>query len=46
MSTDYPAPLGWTSYWVEIPGGAPSRCNPVTAPEDCASTDVEDPARL
>lgn len=27
-----------------IPGGTPSRCNPVTAPAECTSTDLEDPA--
>ena len=26
-----------------IPGGTPSRCNPVTAPTDCVSTDIENP---
>jgi len=31
---------------LELPGGAPSRCNPVTAPEDCTATDIENPEFL
>lgn len=47
VSTDFPTQRGdGITYFVEIPGGAPSRCNPVTAPPDCTSLDVEDPARL
>jgi hypothetical protein len=46
ISTDWPAPVETHDYVVEIPGGTPSRCNPVTAPGACASTDVEDPERL
>jgi hypothetical protein len=30
-------------YVVEIPGGTPARCNPITAPAECASEDIEDP---
>ena len=49
VSTDYPeavtgVPMTGPPYVVEIPGGTPSRCNPVTAPAECASTDIEDPA--
>ena len=44
VSTDYPVPRADTGYVVAIPGGSPSRCNPVTAPVDCLSTDIEDPA--
>lgn len=36
-STDFPDE-------VEIPGGTPSRCNPVTAPDECHSEAIEDPA--
>ncbi len=49
VSTDYPVPVDGVDYVVEIPGGTPSRCNPVTAPIDelgdlaCASEDIEDP---
>jgi hypothetical protein len=47
VSTDFPAPRGdEIEYFVEIPDGTPSRCNPVTAPEGCTSLDVEDPARI
>ncbi|UCE84710.1 MAG: phosphatidylinositol-specific phospholipase C1-like protein [Deltaproteobacteria bacterium] len=43
VSTDYPVPdpdFG-TGYLVEIPGGAPGRCNPVNAPPGCRNTALE-----
>lgn len=43
VSTDFPAKDPRTSYFVEIPGGTPSRCNPVTAPAGCTSAAVESP---
>jgi hypothetical protein len=43
VSTDYPVPVTGVNYVVDIPGGTPSRCSPITAPADCASTDIEDP---
>ncbi|MFT3764552.1 MAG: Ca2+-dependent phosphoinositide-specific phospholipase C [Minicystis sp.] len=48
ISTDYPVavpgvPMSGPPYVVEIPGGTPSRCNPLTAPQECASEDIEDP---
>jgi hypothetical protein len=48
ISTDYPVavpgvPMTGDPYVVEVPGGTPSRCNPITAPMDCVSTDIEDP---
>jgi hypothetical protein len=43
VSTDYEAPVEGVDYVVEIPGGTPSRCNPVTAPAECTSTDIENP---
>lgn len=46
LSTDVPVPRDDTDYFVEIPGGTPSRCNPVSAPDDCTSTDIEDPSLL
>lgn len=46
ISTDVPAPRDDMAYFVEMPGGTPSRCNPVTAPVGCTSLDIEDPARL
>jgi len=48
VSTDYPEPdprFG-TGYFVAIPGGTPARCNPVSAPADCTSLDVENPDAL
>jgi hypothetical protein len=43
VSTDAPAPIEGLEYVVTIPGGTPSRCNPVHAPADCASEDIEHP---
>jgi hypothetical protein len=48
VSTDYPEPdprFG-TGYMVEIPGGVPARCNPVSAPAPCSPLDVENPQAL
>ncbi len=48
VSTDYPVPdpqIG-TPYSVQIPGGKPARCNPISAPTDCQSLDIEDPSHL
>ena len=41
IATDYPGPVDGMDYWIEIPEGTPSRCNPVTAPVWCASEDIE-----
>lgn len=46
VSTDYPAPVDGLNYFVEIPGGTPARCDPVTAPPECTSEALEDPAFL
>ncbi len=47
VSTDYEVPdPRFPGYEVRIPGGTPARCNPVTAPPACRSTDVEDPRLL
>lgn len=43
VSTDYPVPVKGVDYVVEIPDGAPSRCNPVNAPKGCTSEWIEDP---
>jgi hypothetical protein len=43
VSTDYPAAVDGVNYVVEMPGGTPSRCNPVTAPSECTSEDIENP---
>jgi hypothetical protein len=46
ISTDYPVKVPEREYWFDMPGGTPSRCNPVTAPKDCTSKDLENPAQL
>lgn len=43
LSTDFPVPHPDTGYVVAMPGGTPSRCNPVTAPVECTSLALEDP---
>ena len=48
VSTDYPVPdpqIG-TGFQVTMPGGMPARCNPITAPPDCTSLDIENPKFL
>jgi len=42
ISTDYPAPQPGTDYWFDIPGGNPSRCNPVAFVDGCTPEAVED----
>ncbi len=46
ISTDVPVAREDVPVHVEIPDGAPSRCNPVTAPTECTSLAIEDPARI
>jgi len=41
ISTDYPALTEEYEYWVEIPQGNPSRCNPVSAPAECSASAIE-----
>lgn len=41
ISTDFPMPATEVRYGFVIPGGAPSRCNPLTAPEVCSSAVIE-----
>ncbi len=41
ISTDYPAKVEGVAYFVDIPGGSPARCNPITAPAACTTDDVE-----
>lgn len=41
ISTDFPVRVSGIDYAVEIPGGAPSRCNPLVAPPGCKSSDIE-----
>ena len=45
ISTDFPGPTD-LDYFIEIPDGTPSRCNPVTAPESCENLALEDPDLL
>lgn len=44
ISSDHPVPVESGGYSFEIPGGAPSRCNPITAPPECTAEAIEDPA--
>lgn len=46
ISTDNPAPVDGESFYAEIPGGTPSRCNPLVAPDGCTSEAIEDPSLL
>lgn len=46
ISTDVPVPRADVALHVEIPGGSPSRCNPMTAPAECTALAIEDPARI
>lgn len=46
VSTDFPAKVPEYEYWVDIPGGTPSRCSPVGAPTECSSLAIEDPEWL
>jgi hypothetical protein len=43
ISTDFPAKVDEHEYWVEIPDGTPSRCNPLTAPNYCTPKALENP---
>ena len=42
ISTDYPAEVDGFDYWVSIPEGNPSRCNPISSPSWCTSDSIED----
>jgi hypothetical protein len=41
VSTDVPVPREDVMGFLEMPGGTPSRCNPVTAPAECTSEAIE-----
>lgn len=45
VSTDFPEPT-LSSYFVAIPDGTPSRCNPLRPVDGCTSTAIEDPSFL
>lgn len=47
ISTDFPIPLaGVDPVGLTIPGGSPSRCNPINAPTGCTPQAVENPIDL
>lgn len=48
VSTDFPEPdpRFEGDFFVEMPGGTPARCNPISAPPECEPTDIEDPDLL
>lgn len=46
ISTDVPVERSDIPFAVKIPGGSPSRCNPITAPSECTAAAIEDPARI
>lgn len=46
ISTDFPGKVPGVDYVMQIPQGTPGRCNPLSAPADCDSADVEGPTRL
>jgi hypothetical protein len=47
VSTDYPVPNpDFSDYQVQMPGGMPVRCNPVSASAECTALLLEDPERL
>jgi len=41
LSSDYPAAVEGQEFWFDMVDGAPARCNPVTAPTECTSADIE-----
>ncbi len=46
ISTDVPVERSDVPFVVKIPGGSPSRCNPISAPAECTAAAIEDPARI
>ena len=46
ISTDFPFAATETTYGFIIPEGTPSRCNPISAPDDCNSADLENEQNL
>ncbi len=45
VTTDFPsADENGGGYIFNLPGGKPSRCNPLTGPKDCTAEDVENPS--
>ncbi len=46
ISTDFPAKVASTSYFLELTGGTPSRCDALVAPTECTPDAVESEGRL
>jgi len=46
ISTDFPFPATADTYGVTIPGGTPSRCNPLSTHPSCDALDLENPNLL
>ena len=46
ISTDFAVASEDFNYWVHIPDGTPSRCNPLNAPGFCESEHIEDPDKM
>jgi hypothetical protein len=46
VSTDYPVTVDGVDYVFELPEGGPVRCNASTAPPECTTLAIEDPAHL
>jgi hypothetical protein len=41
LATDLPGPVDGKRYYLDVPGGTPARCNPVSAPPECTSQAIE-----
>jgi hypothetical protein len=41
LKDDFPAPVVSRTYWLDLPGGNPAVCNPVTAPSFCTPAALE-----
>ncbi len=41
LSSDHPAPVMGSTYWLQLPGGTPAVCNPVFPAARCTPADIE-----
>ena len=41
LCDDFPAPVPGQAYYLDLPGGTPSICNPQTAPKECTPALIE-----
>lgn len=41
LCDDFPAPVSGQTYYLDLPGGTPSICNPQTAPKECTPAAIE-----